>query len=389
MQKEKLKEITDLLAIEQSDRDSILSFDLPDDKSEYLKNCSHIFDNQDFEPATISNSLSDKVVDFVTDINSKRCYLQNGFTSCNFENGITSSKIYDVFEAIANSSKSFSLVCNFDGSSQINNVEVNNLLRGVHPDKTLFCNNKFSVSVDKNQKAVYKFLTISDSENPACQIAVTNIVVKSGAKFDLHLLNNINNKSSFVHRLNVTIEDNCEVKISNCNFNGKFVQTILNVNMIGEGSTLSAPGISMPTDNQVFDYLSFINHKVSNCTSNQKIRAIANGNGYSNFYGLVKVAQDAQKTQSDQVNNNILLSETAKIESKPQLEIYADDVKCSHGSTTGMLDSEAIFYMRSRGISEKAAQGLLIQAFTQEIVNEIDAENYGEVLNSLITQKLI
>jgi Fe-S cluster assembly protein SufD len=101
------------------------------------------------------------------------------------------------------------------------------------------------------------------------------------------------------------------------------------------------------------------------------------------------VAQDAQKTQSDQVNNNILLSETAKIESKPQLEIYADDVKCSHGSTTGMLDSEAIFYMRSRGISEKAAQGLLIQAFTQEIVNEIDAENYGEVLNSLITQKLI
>ena len=93
MQKEKLKEITDLLAIEQSDRDSILSFDLPDDKSEYLKNCSHIFDNQDFEPATVSNSLSDKVVDFVTEINSKRCYLQNGFTSCNFENGITSSKI--------------------------------------------------------------------------------------------------------------------------------------------------------------------------------------------------------------------------------------------------------------------------------------------------------
>ncbi len=387
MQKDKLKAITDLLPIEQSEKDFILSFDLPDDKSEYLKNCSNIFDNQEFELSSEENTTFNYVENGIKDAGTEYWLLQNGFSQHNFDTGISSNKVYDVFEALANSSKNFNWVGNFDSESN-KKVELFNFIFGVHPQKTTLLTNKFSITVAERQEATIEVQSACINDKPVCQIAVTNILGKSGAKLVLNFSNTIIDNCSLVNRINVTIEDNCDVKISNCNFSGKLVQTILNVNIIGEGSTLQAPGISMPSGNQVFDYLSFINHRVGNCTSTQKIRTIASDNGYSNFYGLIKVAKDAQKTETDQINNNILLSETARIESKPQLEIYADDVKCSHGSTTGMLDSEAIFYMRSRGISEKAAQKLLIQAFTDEIVDEIAEGRFATCLKNEIDKKL-
>ena len=107
------------------------------------------------------------------------------------------------------------------------------------------------------------------------------------------------------------------------------------------------------------------------CTSNQLFKGILDDDATGSFNGKIHVSKDAQKTQAYQKNNNILLSPAARMNTKPHLEIYADDVKCSHGATIGQLDREAMFYLRSRGIGEKEARHLLMYAFANEIVSKI------------------
>lgn len=203
----------------------------------------------------------------------------------------------------------------------------------------------------------------------------------------LHLL--YNGLLSADTKINVTIGSNCDVMVSATMINGKSLDIKIDVEIIGEHSTFRAPGIIMPGDGQDFRYNSVIDHKAGHSSTYQKVRTVANGNGKADFFGIVKVERDAQKSETEQVNNNILLTETARIESKPQLEIYADDVKCSHGSTTGMLDKDQIFYMRSRGISEKTAQGLMLQAFLGEVISDIDSADYADRLTEAINQKII
>jgi Fe-S cluster assembly protein SufD len=113
-----------------------------------------------------------------------------------------------------------------------------------------------------------------------------------------------------------------------------------------------------------------------------------NGNSTGVFNGKVFVRQDAQKINAYQSNQNILLSDDATINTKPELEIYADDVKCSHGSTTGQLDEEAMFYLQARGIGKESARKLLVQAFLDEAVNEIDSEIFKEKVLKVINEKL-
>ena len=113
-----------------------------------------------------------------------------------------------------------------------------------------------------------------------------------------------------------------------------------------------------------------------------------NGNSTGVFNGKVFVRQDAQKINAYQSNQNILLSDDATINTKPELEIYADDVKCSHGSTTGQLDEEAMFYLQARGIGKESARKLLVQAFLDEAVNEIDSEIFKEKVLNVINEKL-
>jgi Fe-S cluster assembly protein SufD len=121
------------------------------------------------------------------------------------------------------------------------------------------------------------------------------------------------------------------------------------------------------------------------CESNELYKGAVAGNGTAIFNGKVFVRQDAQKTNAYQSNKNILLSEDATVNTKPQLEIYADDVKCSHGSSTGFLDSEQLFYLRSRGISENIAKALLLDAYAAEVINKIKHESLRAKLSEIIS----
>ena len=127
-----------------------------------------------------------------------------------------------------------------------------------------------------------------------------------------------------------------------------------------------------------------VDHKVAHCYSKELYKGVIDGRATNVFNGKVFVRKDAQKINAFQSNANILLSETGTVNSKPELEIYADDVKCSHGSTTGQLDDEAVFYLRSRGLSEKSAKELLVKAFLGEVLEEVENEEVSSYVEEQI-----
>jgi Fe-S cluster assembly protein SufD len=131
-------------------------------------------------------------------------------------------------------------------------------------------------------------------------------------------------------------------------------------------------GYYHPTEGQVFDNHTLMDHRFPHCESNELYKGVISGNGKAVFNGKVHVHPNAQKTNAFQSNKNILLSDDATVNTKPQLEIYADDVKCSHGSSTGYLDPEQLFYLRSRGIAEEKARALLLHAYAGEILEHIN-----------------
>ncbi len=221
------------------------------------------------------------------------------------------------------------------------------------------------------------------------QNIATDITIGDDSTLELNIFCGGTENATTNHDITVKIGRNSSVKFSYVVLAGKSVNTKVNVDFLGENSTFDFPSILMPYSDEKFELQTVVNHNVGHCKSNQVIRSVVNGTGISDFYGLVKVAPDAQKSETDQVDNNILLSEDSRALSKPQLEIYADDVKCSHGSTTGMLDKDALFYMRSRGISEQTAQNLLLQAFVDEIVDKIDSEDYKNYLRGQLAVKMI
>lgn len=216
-----------------------------------------------------------------------------------------------------------------------------------------------------------------------------DVKAMENSTLELHICNLIDNEDTIKYDIDVTAEEYSNVTLSVVSIKGKKVDVNINVNILGENAEVNLPGLLLPSKNQSFTYHSNVIHKSGGSTTVQKVRTVADDNGYGDFFGIIKVDPNAQKSVTEQVNNNILLSTDARIESKPQLEIYADDVKCSHGSTTGMLDQEAIFYMRSRGISQKTAQNLLLEAFINEVIENLTQDNgYKDFVKDIISEKL-
>jgi Fe-S cluster assembly protein SufD len=143
------------------------------------------------------------------------------------------------------------------------------------------------------------------------------------------------------------------------------------VTMAGEGSDLSANGINMLKDKQHGDTTLVVDHAVPQCTSRENFRAVVDERGHSVFQGRIIVRPNAQKTDGKMMTRALLLSDEAEADNKPELEIFADDVTCGHGATSGALDESLLFYLRARGLSETDAQALLIQAFLGEAIEEI------------------
>lgn len=162
----------------------------------------------------------------------------------------------------------------------------------------------------------------------------------------------------------------------------------LHINLDDEHTETHLYGLYLANSKQLVDNHTFMNHRFANCESNEVYKGVLLDNAVGVFNGKVYVHQDAQKTNAFQQNNNLLLSPKAVINSKPQLEIFADDVKCSHGTTIGQLSQEAMFYLQSRGIGEDAARAMLVTAFAFDVTENIRIPALEEHINKLITQHI-
>jgi len=218
--------------------------------------------------------------------------------------------------------------------------------------------------------------------------AVTEVVV--GADANLEHSRFQGEKGDSVHIANLSVhQERSSVYTSNSlNFGGKVVRLDLNVWLNGEHTETWLNGVSVGTGRQVVDNHTRIDHAKPNCNSFEVYKSILDDHSTGIFNGKIFVYEDAQKTDAKQTNQAILLSPTATINTKPQLEIFADDVKCTHGATVGRLREDALFYLRARGIPLAQAQALLVYAFAAEVIDKITIPDAREALESLLFQKL-
>jgi len=217
---------------------------------------------------------------------------------------------------------------------------------------------------------------------------VTEIKVKQNASLSIHKIQHENNTNFHINTETVSQDRDSRFSLSTSTFSGAIVRNNVYVHVDGENAETNLYGLYLTDEKQLVDNHTVIDHKVPNCNSNELYKGVLDGQSTGVFNGKVFVREQAQKINAFQSNGNVLLSDNASMNSKPELEIYADDVKCSHGSTTGQIDEEAIFYLRARGISEKSAKSLMINGFVGEVVEQISNEIIREHITKLMAKKL-
>jgi Fe-S cluster assembly protein SufD len=239
-------------------------------------------------------------------------------------------------------------------------------------------NSKASIVVCDHSLSSLKFLTNS----------VTEISLAENAHLAYSRVQNEHNDSAQVSHTFVNQEAGSNLNATTITLHGGLVRNNVNIKLDGEGCDTHYNGLFVTDMEQHVDSYIYIDHAKPNCTSNQLFKGILDNKSTGAFTGRILVSRDAQKTAAYQRNSNILLSDDAKVDSKPQLEIYADDVKCSHGATVGQLDEEALFYLRARGISEREAKLLLMHAFADEVIAGITIDSLRFRMSELVEKRL-
>lgn len=218
--------------------------------------------------------------------------------------------------------------------------------------------------------------------------SVTEIFSYPNAKADWHKVQNDSDTSYLMDHTFAKQERDSLTTVNTFTFGGKLVRNNLDFIHNGENINSFMNGITIIGGEQTVDHHTAVHHKKPNCESYQNYKGIYKDKSHGVFNGKVFVDKIAQKTNAYQQNNNILLNEGAMIDTKPQLEIFADDVKCSHGCTVGQLNEDALFYLRARGISKKEAQALLLYAFANDAMQNIDIEPLKVKISKLLAEKL-
>lgn len=217
---------------------------------------------------------------------------------------------------------------------------------------------------------------------------VTEVVVEKDANVEYYKIQNDASHSNQVSTTHIRQTGKSLVNTVTVSLNGGIVRNNLNIAMEAEYSESHFYGLYFLKGNTHVDNHTVVDNVKPNCFSNELYKGVVDDKATAVFNGKIFVQKDAQKTNAFQSNKNILLSDNASVNTKPQLEIFADDVKCSHGCTVGQLDEEGLFYIRSRGISERAAKSLLIHAFAIDILDHIKPEPIREYVDQLISERL-
>ena len=216
---------------------------------------------------------------------------------------------------------------------------------------------------------------------------VTEIFVGDNAHFDYYELEETHTKTARFNNIFVKQEANSNVLVNNMTLHNGVTRNTTDIILAGEGAHIDCHGMAIEDKNQHVDNATKIDHAVPNCTSNELFKNVLDDHATGAFTGMILVRPDAQKTNSQQTNRNICLTNDARMNARPQLEIYADDVRCGHGATVGQLDETALFYMRARGIAEREGKLLLMFAFVNEVIDTISIEALKERLHILVEKR--
>ncbi|MFK7060741.1 Fe-S cluster assembly protein SufD [Flavobacterium oreochromis] len=226
------------------------------------------------------------------------------------------------------------------------------------------------------------------NENPVFTNSVTEVFAQKRAIIDYYKIQNDLQSANLIDNTYIAQKQESRVAVHTFSFGGNITRNNLNFYHQGERIDSTLKGITIIGDKQHVDHYTLVHHAQPNCESHQNYKCILDNHATGVFNGKIYVEKEAQKTDAFQQNNNVLLSEKASINAKPQLEIFADDVKCSHGCTIGQLDDSALFYMQQRGIPKKEAKALLMYAFTSEVTSSIKIPELKEKIGKIIATKL-
>lgn len=223
---------------------------------------------------------------------------------------------------------------------------------------------------------------------PALTNAVTEIVAGANTVVDHYKLQHETEAATHIGTLQVWQDRATTFTSHVASVGGALVRNDINTEFHGEGGECTLNGLYLVHGRQHVDNHTKIDHRVPHCTSHELYKGILDGESRGIFYGKVFIRKDAQKSSADQTNKNLVLSDNALVNSTPALEIYADDIKASHGSTTGQLDKNALFYLQSRGLDAATARSLLTYAFARDVVQRIRPEPVRAKLEALLFERL-
>jgi Fe-S cluster assembly protein SufD len=236
------------------------------------------------------------------------------------------------------------------------------------------------VSAERGSRAAIVESYVSLDDGAYFNNVRTDVSVATSACIEHYKLQRESRKAFHVADLRVHQAADSSFESHSISFGGALVRNDIHVDLDAEGASCTLNGLFMVDGRQHVDYHTRVDHRKPHCVSKEFYKGILSGRSRGVFNGAVYVHPGADGTDAQQTNNNLLLSENAEIDTKPQLEIYADDVKCAHGATVGQLDEESLFYLRSRGIDEAAARALLVYGFARDVVDRIDV---GAIRNRL------
>ena len=244
------------------------------------------------------------------------------------------------------------------------------------------------IIVDENSHVQIIERHQSLTNNPVLTNSVTEIFANKRAIVDYYKVQNDKLNASLIDNTFVKQKQESHVSVHTFSFGGKLIRNNLNFFQNGQRIDSTLKGITIIGDKQHVDHNTLVHHIEPNCESHQDYKGIFGDNSTGVFNGKVVVEKEAQKTNAFQSNNNLLLDDKATINTKPQLEIFADDVKCSHGCTIGQLDEKAMFYLKTRGIPEKEAKALLMYAFANNVLESVKINALKKRINRIIATKL-
>jgi Fe-S cluster assembly protein SufD len=244
------------------------------------------------------------------------------------------------------------------------------------------------VIMEENSQAKVIMVNKGHGENTAFINEVNEVVMQQNAHLEWMRLEDEPEKCYHINNTRIHQEKDAHFHAISISIAGGLIRNNLNVALDGEGCQANLYGLYMTGDSNIIDNHTVVDHMKPNANSNELYKGILFDRAKGVFNGKIYVRPDAQNTNAFQSNKNILLSTDATVNTKPQLEIWADDVKCSHGCTTGQLNEEAVFYLQSRGISKEMAKALILQAFAGEVLEQIKLPEVKAYMEAYVSNKL-